>query len=226
MKRARDLFSEQERRSIAAAVGEAERHTAGEIVPVVASVSGRYDRAEDLCGLVVAVVALAVAWLWGQGIHVAEGEWAATQTLGLGLLPVLAIVVVGFLAGTVAASYIPVLRLPFLGATEMAQEVERGAAAAFRRCRVRATAGGTGILIYVSLYERMVRVCGDEAVDKRLLPGDWDAICRPVIDGLRADRAAEGLIEGVRRAGELLQRQFPAQPGDRNELTNELRLID
>ena len=37
---------------IEAAIGEAEQKTAGEIVPVVATASGRYDRGEDLFGLV------------------------------------------------------------------------------------------------------------------------------------------------------------------------------
>ena len=77
MKRASELFSEQDRRVVRAAVEEAERGTAGEIVPVVATTSGRYDRGEDLFGLVVAVVALTIAWVLRQGIRVEEGTWSS-----------------------------------------------------------------------------------------------------------------------------------------------------
>ena len=103
---------------------------------------------------------------------------------------------------------------------------ERSAAAAFRRLRVRGTAAGTGILIYVSLYERMVRVLGDDAINARVTQADWDTVCRLAVDGLRTGRSAEGLADAIRKAGELLSRHFPVQPGDRNEIVNELQLID
>lgn len=47
-----------------------------------------------------------------------------------------------------------------------------------------------------------------------------------VVDGLRSGRPAEGLAAGVARCGELLARACPAAPDDKNELSNELRLID
>jgi putative membrane protein len=226
VKRASQLFSETDRRNVRAAVEEAERQTAGEIVPVVATVSGRYDRAEDLFGLIIALAAVSTAWYSHQGIRIEAGAWAARYTLGFGLAAVLLVFVAGFLAGAVAASYFPLLRLPFIGSGEMRAEVERGAAAAFQRCRVRGTAGGTGILIYVSLYERMVRVLGDDAIDAVVSQADWQAVCDLVVDGLRRGAAAQGLADGIRKSGELLGRHFPIQPGDRNELSNELYLID
>ena len=211
---------------IEAAIGEAESRTAGEIVPVVTTASGRYDRGEDLFGLVVAIVVLTGAWWLFQDVEVTQTDWAAKYTVALGLVPVLAIVVVAFLLGAVAATFFPVLRLPFISRAEMEDEVERSAAAAFRRLRVRGTAAGTGILIYVSLYERMVRVLGDDAINARVTQADWDAVCRLAVDGLRTSRGAEGLADAIRKAGELLSRHFPVQPGDRNEIVNELQLID
>jgi len=226
VKRASHLFSETERQAVATAVAEAERHTSGEIVPVVATVSGRYDRAEDLFGLVVAVVALALAWLRWQDIRPIGGEWAGGHALALGLAPVLLIVLLGFLLGTALATYVPALRLPFIRRREMEEEVERGATAAFQRFRVRTTKGGTGVLIYVSLCEHVVRVIGDEAVAEKLSQADWDSTCQLVIEGLRAGQPAEGLVNAIRKCGELLKTHFPRQAEDRDELGNQLRLID
>ena len=59
------------------ALGEAEEKTSGEIVPVVATVSGRYDRAEDLFGLVLAAIALVVSWIAFQDIRPRGGDWEA-----------------------------------------------------------------------------------------------------------------------------------------------------
>lgn len=226
MKRASEFFSSEEKRRIEAAVREAEEHTAGEIVPVVATASGRYDRGEDLFGLVCAVAALAAVWLCRQGIEVTRTEWAVKYDVALGLPLILVLVVAAFLLGAVVATYVPILRLPFISRGEMEEEVERSAAAAFQRLRIRHTAAGTGVLIYVSLYERMVRVLGDEAIGEKVTQAEWKAVCDLAIEGLRDDRGAEGLANAIRRAGELLSRNFPKQPGDRDELVDELRFID
>jgi putative membrane protein len=224
MKTASALFNERERQLIAAAVAAAEQGTAGEIVPVVATVSGRYDRAEDLFGLLLGLVALAVIWVLFQ--DTTEMVWAAGASPTLGLAAVIAIVVTGFVAGAALATHFPVLRLPFIPPREMRLEVERRALETFQRHRVRTTAGGTGVLIYVSLYERLVRVVGDDAVAQKISQDDWEGICALVVDGMKAGRAAEGLAQAIRQSGELLSRHFPIRPGDRNELINELILID
>ena len=224
MKTASTLFNEQQRQFIAAAVTEAEQGTAGEIVPVVATVSGRYDRAEDLFGLLLGLVALVVIWVLFQGTT--ETAWAAGHTPTLGLAAVIAIIVAGFLVGATLATRFPVLRLPFIPPREMRHEVERRALEAFQRYRIRTTRGGTGVLIYVSLYEHMVRVVGDEAVTEKISREDWEGICRLVVDGMKADNAAQGLTLAIRQSGELLARHFPILPDDHNELSNELILID
>ena len=189
MKRASKFFSEEERRAIASAVAEAERKTSGEIIPVVASVSGRYDRAEDIFGVVVALLALALTSFFFQDIRTAEGDWVSGQALSLGLVPILLIVAGGFVLGSMTATYFPVLKLPFMTKRAKRQEVERSAAEAFHRFRVRKTVAGTGILIYVSLYERMIRVLGDDTISEKLDEKDWETVLNLVIEGLRADRA-------------------------------------
>ena len=224
MKTASTLFNEQQRQLIEAAVTEAEQGTAGEIVPVVATVSGRYDRAEDLFGLLLGLVALVVIWVLFQGTT--ETAWAAGHTPTLELAAVIAIIVAGFLVGASLATRFPVLRLPFIPPREMRQEVERRAFEAFQRYRIRTTRGGTGVLIYVSLYEHMVRVVGDDAVTEKISREDWEGICRLVVDGMKADNAAQGLTLAIRQSGELLARHFPILPDDHNELSNELILID
>ena len=51
MANASEFLTQDELKSVEQAVADAEHKTSVEIVPVIASVSGRYDRAEDLAGL-------------------------------------------------------------------------------------------------------------------------------------------------------------------------------
>ena len=92
MKIASSLFSTEDKMSVEMAISEAEKMTAGEIVPVIATVSGRYDRAEDLFGLVFALVVLTATWMLFQSTT--ETGWAVTQSAGLGL-PAVAGILIG-----------------------------------------------------------------------------------------------------------------------------------
>jgi putative membrane protein len=226
MQRASELFTPEDRAAVSRAVAAAEDGTTGEIVPVVATVSGRYDRAEDLCGLAVALVALAVVWLGFQEVRVEDRAWAPRAVPALGLVWMLVVVLFGFLAGALVAARVPLLRRAFLREREMREEVERAAAAAFQQLRVRRTAGATGIVLYVSLYERMVRVLGDDAISARLGPADWEAVREAMLARLRAGAPADAMIAGIEAAGALLRKHFPGTPGDAEELHNELRILD
>jgi len=226
MLRASRFFSEDETRLVEEAVALAELRTSGEIVPVVATASGRYDRAEDLFGVLFALGAVAAGWMPLQRLAETEGAWGAGHPLLLGLLPVLALFLVGFLAGTVLATAVPALRLPFIAQAEIEAEVDRAASAAFHNFRVRQTEDATGILIYLSLFERTVKVLGDDPINDRLEPEQWSEVVELVVEGIRTKRAAQGLKDGILRCGDLLAEHFPIQPGDRNELGNQLRLID
>jgi putative membrane protein len=218
------LFREEERRAIGAAVADAEKRTSGEIVPVVATVSGRYDRAEDLFGLLLSVIALSAAWILCQATGGAE--WTTGETPPLGLVVMIAILLGAFVGGTALATRFPALRLPLIPRREMLEEVERRAVEMFQRHRVRTTAGGTGVLIYVSLYEHMVRVVGDDAIAAKVSQQDWEEICAAVVDAMKTGQPARGLEHAVHLSGELLARHFPIQPDDRDELSNDLVLID
>lgn len=224
MKTAIALFSNDEKQAIEAAIATAEKLTAGEIVPIVATTSGRYDRAEDLFGLLFALLTLSAAWLLFQGS--APAAWSATPSPVLGLPVVIGIVIGGFIVGTALATRFPALRLPLIARREMIEEVDRRAHETFQRQRLSNTANSAAVLIYVSLYEHVVKVVSDEGVAVHLSSDSLEEICALVADGLKHGRPADGLSQAVIRAGELLASNLPAEPGDVNEIANRLILID
>jgi len=226
MKTASAHFTEPDKQAVARAIREAESMTSAEIVPVVATVSGRYDRAEDIVGLLVGLLALTAGWLFCPAVHPAPGWTAGSGLLPTaGLLPAVLCVVIGFIAGSALATWFPVLRLPFVSSKEMEDEVSKAAHFAFAFKRVRKTVGATGVLLYVSLYEHRVVVLPDDGIAN--VPDDaWSSVRDLLVDGLRRGAATEGLVAAVRQCGETLSATCPRRDDDADELTNELRFID
>ena len=226
MKYATKLFTKEEINTIEATIGDVEKKTSAEVVPVVASTSGRYDRSEDLFAFLLSLLVLGCTWGWFQGMAPTVEAWSGNQSFRINLPIVLAVLVVTFLIGIALASRFTVLRLPLIAKREMQEEVERRARETFQRLKIRKTSNATGILIYVSLYEHMVHVVGDDTINAKLSQGDWEAICKTIINGFKSGKPEEGMRNGILLSGELLSLHFPVEPGDRNELFDTLHLID
>jgi len=226
MKSANNLFTADEVKAIEATIAEAEQKTSGEVVPVVATASGRYDRAEDLFGFLLALLVLVGAWCWLQGPAETTEAWSGNPTLILSLPIVVAILVVTFIIGTTLATHLPALRLPLITRAQMQEEVESSARETFQKLKIRNTEDATGILIYVSLYEHMVHVEGDDAISAKLSQDDWQHVCDAIIDGFKSGNPAEGMQNGLRLCGDLLAQHFPTAPDDSNEIIDTLHLID
>ncbi|MED6298965.1 MAG: hypothetical protein VX860_02640, partial [Verrucomicrobiota bacterium] len=107
MKKASQYFSEEEKKKIADAVLKAESLTSAEIVPVAATCSGRYDRAEDIIGVFFGIIAMIVVWgITPHSDAETAGSWGnAPVALFLALS-----VIGGFIIGAVIGSRIGWLR--------------------------------------------------------------------------------------------------------------------
>ena len=88
------------------------------------------------------------------------------------------------------------------------------------------TAANNGVLLYVLLAERSVEIVADRGIAARVLPAEWDAICRGMEDHFRAGRWAEGSLVGVGGVGRLLARHFPGgHVRGSNELPDQPQLL-
>ena len=226
MTKASDFLTAEERGAVEAAIHEAERKTSGEIVVVLATRSGRYARGEDLCGICLGLLAVSAGWFLWQGVSPVSEAWGSGWRPTLGLAGVIALFLVGFWVGQSVAQCLPLLARMFVPKQLMQAELEDKAAQAFHRFRIRRTAAATGVLIYLSIFERLVWIVGDETVAAQVDPTAWDEIRDVVIAAIRADRAGEGLVSAVRRSGELLAEHLPADAENPNELTNTVFLLD
>lgn len=228
MRRASSYFSTDDRQRVNDAVAQAERATSSELMVVVAGASGRYDRAEDIFGLCLGLIALAVAWITFQRLSI---DWDQ-PTLRLNLPWVVAIVVAGFILGAVVAAHVAWIRRLITPRDEMHAEVNARARQAFFDQRIRRTAGHGGVLLYVSLFERMAVVLADEVAAQKLGGSGVNQLRDDLTQRLRSKSAAGGkgvidaICESVRVAGEKLAAALPRAPGDINELPNDLVVVD
>jgi putative membrane protein len=221
-------FTDEDRKRIASAVFEAESKTAAEIVPVVAAASGRYDRAEDVVGLIVGIGAMVAAWfllVLPAARDPAAGGWDGSS--GAAMIWVMAaLVVAGFAAGAFLAARIPALRRPFVPAGQMIAEAGERAAQLYCDERVRHTEADTGVLVYLSLFERRAVILADDAAYEALGPEAIAEECsRLTADAARGDLTA-ALCAAIGRLGERLAAKLPRGAGDRNELADALVVVE
>ncbi len=214
------LFTDDELERIRNAVAQAETRTAGEIVPYVVRQSDDYAaatwRAASLGALAVGTAALAVAWAydgWGWGWLYSSWALALAMTGG-GVLGAL-------------ATLLDAVRRRFAGAASMETHVHRRAALAFVEEEVFDTRDRTGILLFVSLFERRIEVVGDAGINAKVEKQEWVDVVGRIRAGIRSKSLADGMVSGVDLCGDLLHRRgVEIRPDDTDELPDDVRVRD
>lgn len=208
------FFSQADLDAIQAAVREAEARTSGEIVPYVVERSDPYQNAiwkgAALGALLGPMVALAIyRWtdVWGWPLEL----WIALPAP------------LGGAVGYLLALLQPVRRW-MAGEHILDLRARRRAAVAFLEQEVFRTRNRTGILLFVSLFERRVVLLADSGIHQKVEEGAWEAITHRLAQGIRSGRPGPALIEAIRACGELLERHgVELQADDTDELSDELR---
>ena len=80
-----------------------------------------------------------------------------------------------------------------------------------------------GVLIFVSPQSRNFAVVGDTAVHARCGEAFWNELAHEMSAHFRKSEFTTGIINTVRKAGDLLARHFPRRPDDVNELPDEVQ---
>jgi putative membrane protein len=198
--------------------------TCAEIVPVVARISGRYDRPEDIVGLWFAALAMIGVWLVFPLPSTEPGNWAAPAPVWQ-LVALLAGGLVGFVIGALVGERVDWLRRLFTPRTQMRDEVYGRAREIFFDKRVHHTDGGTGVLLYVSLFEHMAAVIADQRVLDQLGQQQIDEICHQFTQRLHDSTAIEALSETALALGRRLAAVLPGSGDDVNEIEDALVVI-
>jgi len=205
--RAHDVLDANDEAGVHAALAEAERHTVGEIVPVVLE---RSDRHPGACWL-SALVALVLGTLLLEGLLPRNDA----------LLLVACQVALGAL-GYAAAALLPAWKRLFISERRANEMAEEQAFQEFYRLGLHRTEAATGVLIFVSLLEKRVIVLADTGIDEKVGADHWKRVDEAILSGIAAGELREGLLEGIRECGEVLAEHFPVGDDDENEIPDRI----
>ncbi len=205
------FLSQAERQKIESCVRQAESRTRGEIMVMVAASSYHYPVADLRAAAALAFpAAVALTTLIG-------GFWWAglfNLWIFLGVM-----IPLFFLFQAIVRNALPVKRL-FMSDREMEAEVREAAENRFCREGVYRTAEETGVLIYISVFERKAWVLGDRGINARMPEGYWKGLVDTIVAGIHAGRPAESICEVVAGVAGVLAETFPVRAGDTDELRN------
>jgi len=220
--------------AVEAAVRQAEARTTGEIYCMVAPESSHYIETPLAWAAGVALLAPAILLL--GGVHVSApdlfGGWTAAQVgelaetavrralIGAVLLQAALFAVVGVLVA------LRPVRLALTPRGVKRHSVRRRAAELFLSKGLEATRHHTGVLIFVSLAERMAELIADEGIAAHVEPQVWDRAMAALAEGLKRGEPGAGFAAAVGLCGDVLAERFPADPNDNpNQLPNSVVLL-
>jgi putative membrane protein len=209
-------FSQSDLDRITEAVRSAESKTSGEIVPYFVTQSDDYSIARWRGGVALAAIAMLVT----LAFQMMSKTW-----LPLGVLELSGTIVGAFILGILLVRAVPSVRRLMLGHALMDHRVSQRASVAFLSEEVFKTRERTGILIFLSFFERRVIVLGDSGVNAKVAQSDWQGIVHTIVKSVKQGKPADGLVDAIRQCGDLLQTHGVERlRDDTDELSDSLRI--
>jgi uncharacterized membrane protein len=83
-----------------------------------------------------------------------------------------------------------------------------------------------GVLIYLAYDDHKFAIIGDRGIHRVVPPDFWETTQIAMKAHFAGGNIVNGLVAGVRLAGEKLALHFPHQNGDINELPNDIIFMD
>lgn len=83
-----------------------------------------------------------------------------------------------------------------------------------------------GVLIYLAVKDRKFAIIGDVGINQVVPDNFWNSTKEAMLNHFKTDQLAEGIITGIRLAGEQLATYFPHLDGDKNELSDDISFGD
>lgn len=78
------------------------------------------------------------------------------------------------------------------------------------------------VLIYVAVKDKSFAIYGDKGINNVVSDDFWESTKNTIQSHFKTGNFKEGLVFGILKAGEQLQKHFPWNHFDTNELSNEI----
>ena len=220
--------------AIEAAVRQAETRTTGEIYCVVTEESSHYGETAIAWGAGVALLAPAILLLGGVHVTIPDlfATWSASDVgaaiesaVRRALVGAIALQALLFIVTAVVVS-IPPVRRALTPRSLKRLRVQRRAAEQFIAKNLHLTKERTGVLIFVSLGERMAELIADDGIADHVEPHVWDRAMAVLTEGLRRGQPDAGFSAAIGLCADVLAEKFPPRPdGNPNELPDAVVVL-
>jgi putative membrane protein len=208
---AQRFLTENERDQVTETVRKAESRTSGEIVPMIVSASYDYPKARLAAALLFSIpLALLFSHLLGAYL------WLDPRNVYF----FLSLLIPFFLLCNWIVNYRPALAKLFISEEEMALEVEEEAIKSFFKEKLHATREATGILLFISVFEKKAWILADHGIAEKIDPGTWEKLLLELTARIGGNDRCAALCDTIEQIGRILERHFPYKRDDRDELHN------
>jgi putative membrane protein len=144
-------------------------------------------------------------------------EWVTPNTAVLHAAAIL----LSAAALAAVAMFVPAFARLLLRRHRADLETRRYAESLFFRRGLFRTRARTAVLILISLFERRIEIIGDEGLQQRVTPAEWDGVIARMAPHLRDERPFDAVRDALDAVEALLvSKGFRGDPGAIDELPN------
>jgi putative membrane protein len=205
--RADRFFTTEEKERIRRATVDTESRTVGEIAVAVIDHSSPYLESEVIGGMFV------------------SGIVSLVLTVVLFHSSIWSYIPLSFVLFFPARHFfrkMPAAKRIFTGRARRERAVRERALKAFYERGLYKTKHNTGVLFFLSLFERKVWVLADKGIHGKIHQNTLNGFANGVSKGIAAGRACDALVEAIHGMGDILAEHYPVTADDTDELTDEV----
>lgn len=100
------------------------------------------------------------------------------------------------------------------------------AAKYFHKLDMHKTRLRNGVLIYLATVDRKFAIIGDKGINKVVPENFWDDTKEEMLKHFKYGELVEGIVTGLKIAGDHMQQYFPHKQDGNNELPDDIAFMD
>ena len=218
-------LSEADFAEIRNAVAEAEKSTDGEIALAVTAESSSYAFWELLTSLGAALLLVCCIFPFSPQIYsfLKNFIWNIQPWH---LLTAYFVIAAFFVLVLYFLFQIPAVDSAIIPEAAKNKSVTNRSLRYFTESNVYSTKNHSGILIFVSYFEKQVRIVADKGISEKISQDLWNLIADEMTENFSKKQIKSAFLGAIKKCGDLLRENFPAQKENPNELNDGLVILE
>lgn len=201
------MISKKDKLLIKNLINEAEKRTKSELVPMIIHHSDQYPAAHFRAAIIVSFLFSLILYFSPLSV-INPIYFLWIQLPGL---------YVGYFLGQV-----PFIKRLLIAKEEIDYEVSQRAYEAFFHHNLHHTHEHNGVLIFISLMERKIKIIADTGIQSKVEKKVWDEIIADFSQNVQREQFTQALTEAIEAVAHVLENYFPNEGVKENELKNDL----